>query len=181
MLSMFSMSACWGHGTVRLADGLAVKLNVRGGGSALHTHTNGTHAMMLFDDDTEDEDTANNAITTTHPHSRRDFLPTENHYYEFHDAAVHGFKVQAHNINAPKGAKYAKDYTKAVTMFAQYHSALVNNNQPAMSNSDRWIFQFCDKRGTESYFYGMIIAEERNAGSGYEHMSAPGCYQGGKV
>lgn len=72
-------------------DGLAIRTNVHGDSSAMHLHTNGSHGMVLFDEETELQ--------------RRDFLDTDNHYFKF--SGINGFKAQVHSINHPSAEAWA--------------------------------------------------------------------------
>ena len=82
-------------------NGIAVRMNVHGDNTTLHVHTNGTHAMALFDED-----------TILH---ERSILPTDGYHFKFGDIA--GFKFQAHLISRPPKTEWRTDIKKFINVF----------------------------------------------------------------
>ena len=140
---------------VHPTDGLAIRLNIKNDNTTLHLHTNGTHAMTLFDQDDE--------LT------KRDFLETGRNYFSF--SGVDGLKAQGFVVNAPKDAQYAKDARTFAQQFAVSNMMI----SPIMQAHDSWAIQVCNTQRTATFWYGKIVAELDRPGTNYEPMDPPGC------
>lgn len=135
-------------------DGLAIRMNVHGDDSAMHLHTNGSHAMILFDEETELQ--------------KRDFLDTDGHYFRF--SGLNGFKAQAHSINQPL------EWGDSIDKFVKHWTRSNMQSEPVLQQADAWRFEVCNEKKTATFFYGSLIAEANKPGNNYEPIDPPGCH-----
>ena len=83
--------------------GVAICFNVHVDNITLHVHSNGSHAIVTYDD-------------SIHPR-RRDFLSTNGPHYEL--TSVNGLKMQAYGVNDPSFSVYYSDLNADVDRFAR--------------------------------------------------------------
>lgn len=130
-------------------------MNVHGDNSTMHVHTNGTSAMVLFDNDIMLQE--------------RELLPSFGRHFKF--SGIDGIKFQAHTINKPPADDYHADKKQFLNRF------VLSNLQPEsiMSTHDKWEIQVCNRAGTATFFYSKFEAKENGFSKTYDHLTPKGC------
>lgn len=137
-------------------DGVAIQMNVQGDGSAMHLHTNGSHAMVLFDE-------ADNLQSRNSP------ATDDGHYFSF--SGVNNFKAQAHGINHPSLEAWGDD----IDDFAKHWTQSDRQTRPLLQQADAWTFEACNAKRSASFFYGMLAVESGKPEGRYEPVGPMGC------
>lgn len=136
-------------------DGLAIRMSVHSDDTTLHVHTNGTHAMTIFDKDD--------------PLEKR-VLSKGGKHFQF--SGIAGIKFQAHIINPPPAGDFASDVNKFTTVFTKSNPGY----DSIMEQHNEWRIEVCNKQQAATFFNSKFEVKGKSFTKEYEPLAPPGCH-----